>query len=312
MIIAMIDFNKILTNLLFGFSVLFMSGPTLGEMIATMAPIYPKKDDLLVNGLGIRYQKVSFQSSDGKTLRGWFFPSNEAESPAILYAPATAKDQRSGISLVAPLHQAGYHVLLFSYRGHGRSEGDRFGFTYGANESRDIDAAVAFLSEVKGIGQIGVIGHSAGAASGIISAARNPQISAVVAASPFPSLEDAWYKNRPKFIPKPIFELLFRFTEHRKRFSRNQVRPHEVIGQISPRSLLIIHGIDDRRITQRQAMDLFDKANEPKHMWLVAGASHAEVRAPVLDLHLQDIIAFFKQAFGSFTQPKCGVQFKSL
>jgi dipeptidyl aminopeptidase/acylaminoacyl peptidase len=308
----MINYIKIITNLLFGISILFVSGPTIGEMFATMAPIYPKKDELLVNDLGIPYQEVSFPSADGKTLFGWFFPSENLDRPAVLYAPATGKDQRSGISLVAPLHEAGYNVLLFSYRGHGRSEGNRFGFTYGAFESKDIDAAVAFLSETKGIDKIGVIGHSAGAASGIISAARNDQIDAVVAAAPFPSVEDIWYTNRPRFFPTPLFELTFKFAEFRKQFSRNQVRPQDVIEQISPRPVLLIHGLDDQRITESQAIDLFEAANEPKCLWLVDGASHAGVRELVLDSEIENVISFFDKALGQNDLLNCGIQNKEL
>ncbi len=46
---------------------------------------------------------------------------------------------------------------------------------YGAAGSRDVDAAVKFLSETKGIRRISLIGHSAGAISAILSAVRNPQ-----------------------------------------------------------------------------------------------------------------------------------------
>lgn len=302
----------IITSLLVGLPTLLVSSPTLGEMIATMAPIYPKKDGLLVNRLGIPFETVSFPTSDGITLQGWFFPASKADSPAIIYAPATSKDQRSGISLVLPFHQAGYHVLLFSYRGHGNSEGNRFGFTYGAYESKDIDAAVAFLTDTKSIDKIGVIGHSAGASSAIISAARNTQIDAVVAAAPFPSVEDIWYTNRPKFFPKPLFELTFKFAEFRKKFSRNQVRPQDVIDQISPRPLLLIHGVDDRRITEQQAVELFDTANEPKCMWLVEDADHAGVRAPLLDSKIQNVISFYNQAFKYEPEKNCGVVRKRL
>jgi dipeptidyl aminopeptidase/acylaminoacyl peptidase len=308
----MLNTFKIITSLLVGLSALVISSPTVGEILATMAPIYPKKDEYLIDGLGISYEAVSFQTADGVTLQGWFFSSSEADSPAILYAPATSKDQRSGISMVVPFHRAGYHVLLFSYRGHGRSEGNRFGFTYGANESKDIDAAVAFLSQEKRIEKIGVIGHSAGAASTIISAARNPQIDALVAAAPFPSVEDIWLTNRPKLLPKSLFEITLRFTELRKKFSRAQVRPQDVIRQISPRPLLLIHGIDDRRITQKQAMDLFENAREPKCMWWVQDADHSEVRSPLMDTQIENIVSFFNQAFGKTLPKNCGVLYKKL
>jgi fermentation-respiration switch protein FrsA (DUF1100 family) len=308
----MINTIKIIASVLVGVTTLVVSSPTVGEIFATMAPIYPKKDNQFVSGLGIPYEEVSFQTSDGVTLQGWFFPSNQPDSPAVLYAPATSKDQRSGISLVVPFHQADYNVLLFSYRGHGHSEGNPFGFTYGAYESKDIDAAVNFLSEIKGIEKIGVIGHSAGAASSIISAARNPQIDALVAAAPFPSVEDIWSTNRPKLLPKSLFELTLQFAELRKQFSRNQVRPKDVIDQVSPRPLLLIHGIDDQRITRQQALDLYENADQPKCLWLVEGADHAGVRSPLLEAQVHNVISFFNQALGDAPQTNCGMLTKRL
>jgi dipeptidyl aminopeptidase/acylaminoacyl peptidase len=294
--------------LLFGLPVLLVSSPTLGELIATMAPLYPKNDNRLVERLGIPFNRVSFPARDGKTLTGWFFPAEDAGRPAIIYAPATGKDQRSGISLVKPLHQAGYHVLLFSYRGHGHSEGNPFGFTYGAQESQDIDAAADFLSQQMGIGKIGVIGHSAGAVSGLLSAARNQRIDAVVAAAPFPSVEDIWNTNRPVFLPKRLFEWSFRLAEWRKKFSRDEVRPQDVIDQIAPRAVLLIHGLNDRRITRNQALGLFETANQPKCLWLVEGASHAAVRFPVLDSQIEKIVQFFNSALDGLDQRTCEVR----
>jgi dipeptidyl aminopeptidase/acylaminoacyl peptidase len=288
-----------LSSVFLGLSVLSVGGPVLGEMIATMAPIYTKKDSVKLPNLGIPVEQVTFQSSDGLSLGGWFFPANDLESPAILYAPATSRDQRSGLSLVAPFHQAGYHVLLFSYRGHGTSDGDRFGFTYGAAESRDVDAAVRYLSEERGIKKIGAIGHSAGAVSIILSAARNPQISAVVAASPFNSVEEIWETNRPALFPKPLYDLTMWLSEFRKGFSRHQVRAQDVIGRIAPRPLLLVHGSADKRITQEQALKLYSQANEPKRLWIIEGATHGSVRQPGLDVLSGQILRFFDGALRS-------------
>jgi dipeptidyl aminopeptidase/acylaminoacyl peptidase len=250
-----------------------------------------------VKDLGISYEEVAFETSEELILRGWFFPADNQDAPAILYAPATANDLRSGISLVRPLHQAGYHVLLFSYRGHGFSDGNRFGFTYGASESKDIDAAVRYLHESKGIQKIGAIGHSVGAVSIILSAARNPHIDVIIAASPFNSMEEVWETNRPTFFPKPLLDLSMRLSEWRKGFTRDEVRPEDVIAQIAPRPLLLIHGSEDKRITHEQATRLYDTAQEPKRMWLVDGASHGEVRTPALDYLIKKIIDFLNDSF---------------
>ncbi len=302
---------KITAGVLGGISLLAIGGPILGEMFATMALIRTQKDFELVKALKIPYEEVEFPAHDGSTLRGWFFPAGKADAPAVLYAPATTNDQISGIPLVAPLHEAGYHVLLFSYRGHGRSDGSRFGFTYGAEESQQVDAAVRYLFEVRGIRQIGVMGHSAGAVSIILSAARNPHIGALVAIAPFTSMEDVWETNRPPFFPRFLTDLTMKFAEWRKGFSRQDVRPEAVIARIAPRPLLLIFGSKDRFIRRDQAIGLFEAAKEPKYLWMMEGAGHSQVRAVVMEQLLPEVISFLDTAFqvestrrGSFEIPR--------
>lgn len=288
---------KVATSILVGTSLLTLVGPAIGELVATLPPAFPKDGDNPLAKLGVFYVDVAFPTTDGLTLRGWFIPAARPDAPAILYAPATAHDQCSGLSLVLPFHRAGYHVLLFSYRGHALSDGDRWGFTYGDAESQDVDAAVRFLRQVKGIRQIGIIGHSAGAVSAILSAARNPQIGAVVAVAPFNSLTEVWHTNRPALVPPFILDLTLWLTEKRKGFDPDLVSAVQVVHRIAPRPLLVIHGKNDRRITETQARRLFQAAQEPKALWLVDGASHSSIRDPILDRLAPDVIAFFDAAF---------------
>lgn len=265
----------------------------VGEMIATTAPLRILKAPPSI--LKVDYEKVEFLTSDGLTLRGWFFPAADPAAPAILYAPATAKDQRQGLSLVHPLHEAGYHVLLFSYRGSGESDGNRFVFSYGARESQDVDAAVRYLVETRGITCIGGIGHSAGAVALILSAARNPNLHAVVAAAPFPSLEDAWRVNRPTFFPPPLYEQVMRLAEWRKGFTRDEVRPLDVVHRLTPRPILFVFGQADRRIPPDQAKRLYEAAEEPKDIIWLPEASHEQVRSPGLDFLMPQLVDFFRR-----------------
>jgi len=287
---------KVATGVLVGTSLLALVGPAVGELVATLPPAFPQRDFNTPVELGVPYNDVAFPTADGLTLRGWFIPADQPEAPAILYAPATAHDQRSGLSLVPAFHAAGYHVLLFSYRGHALSEGDSWGFTYGDAESRDVDAAVRFLYESKGIRRIGAIGHSVGAVSSILSAARTPYIGAVVAVAPFNCVAEVWHTNRPKLIPQFVQDLTLWLAEKRKGFNSDEVCPQKVVHRIAPRPLLVIHGTDDRRITEVQVRRLFAAAQEPKALWLVEGASHSSVRDPVLDHLAPDVIAFFDAA----------------
>jgi dipeptidyl aminopeptidase/acylaminoacyl peptidase len=294
---------KIAAGVVAGASLLTLVGPVVGEMIATFPPTFPPgaADSLAESGLA--YEDVAFPTTDGLVLRGWFIAAGQPDAPAVVYAPATAHDQRSGLSLIPAFHRAGYHVLLFSYRGHARSDGRRGAFTYGESESKDVDAAVRFLYQAKNIHHIGVIGHSAGAVSAILSAARNAQIGAVVAVAPFNCVNEVWRTSRPSLVPPFVLDWALWVAEKRGGFDRQEVCPINVVDRIAPRPLLVIHGTGDRRITEAQVRRLFEAAREPKALWLVEGATHDGVRTPVLDRLAPQVIAFFEAAWQAGQQP---------
>ena len=287
---------KTTAGVLAGTFLLILVGPVAGELAVTLPPAFPRDSVDLLTKLDVFYEDVGFSTFDGLTLRGWFFPTDLPDAPAIIYVPATAHDQRSGLSLVPVFHKAGYHVLLFSYRGHALSEGHSWNFTYGDVESQDVEAAVRFLHETKGIRRIGVIGHSVGAVSAILSAARNPRVGAVVAVAAFNCVDEVWRTIRPPLIPPFFMNLALRLAEARKGFDRDDVCPLKVVHQIAPRPLLLLHGKEDQNITEGQVQRLFAAAQEPKALWLVAGASHRSIRDPVLDGLAPDVIDFLNAA----------------
>jgi len=288
-----------------GASLLTLVGPAIGETIATLPPLFSRQDTNPLTEAGLRYEEVAFPAGDGLILRGWFIPAAyrlgsgtpRADAPAVVYVPGTGRDQRSGLSLVAPFHKAGYHVLLFSYRGSGQSDGNWLRFSYGDAESRDVDAAVQFLTEVKGVRQVAALGYSAGAVSAILSAARNPHIGAVVAVAPYNCVDEVWQTGRPAMMPAFLQNLTLWLTEKRKGFDRSRICPVDVVDQISPRPLLVIHGTDDQRILESQVRRLFAAADEPKSLWLVPGATHNTIRTPVLDNLSAQVVGFLNGAF---------------
>ena len=272
-------------------------GPLIGEAVATLPPPFPRTAPTPLTEYNLAYEEVAFPAVDGLTLQGWFVPAGQEDAPAVVYAPATGHDQRSGLSLLPAFHQAGYHVLLFSYRGYARSEGRRGQFTYGDAESGDVDAAVQFLHQAKGISRIGVIGHSVGAVSAILSAARNPLVGAVVAVAPFNCVNEVWQTNRPSVVPAFVMDWTMWVVEKTRGFDRDEICPLDVVEQIAPRPLLVIHGTEDRRITEEQVSRLFTAAEQPKSLWLVEGATHSGIRSPVLDLLAPDVISFLDAAW---------------
>jgi uncharacterized protein len=78
---------------------------------------------------GLRYEGVSFPTSDGVTLRGWFIPGQNGAT--ILFAHGGGGN-RLGVGQLeqtAVLAKHGFGILLFDLRGHGDSEGTQTSFT---------------------------------------------------------------------------------------------------------------------------------------------------------------------------------------
>jgi pimeloyl-ACP methyl ester carboxylesterase len=88
------------------------------------------------------------------------------------------------------LAQQGFRVVLVDLRGHGRSTGNAIG--YGAFEARDVSQVIDELARRGLAGStVGVLGVSYGASTGLLLAARDSRVAAVVALEPFSNAEQA-------------------------------------------------------------------------------------------------------------------------
>jgi uncharacterized protein len=120
------------------------------------------------------FETVSFETSDGLRLEGWYIPSKNGA--AVIAFPGRSGPQKHARMLA----RHGYGVLLFDRRGEGRSEGDSNIFGWGG--ARDIHAAVEYLQGRPDVeaGRIGGIGFSVGGELMLEAAAKNPDLAAVV------------------------------------------------------------------------------------------------------------------------------------
>ena len=125
--------------------------------------------------LGRPYQRVSFRTSDGLRLVGWYVPSRTRA--AVIAFPGRAGPVGQARMLV----RHGYGVLMFDPRGAGESQGDYN--AYGWNGERDLDAAIRFLASREDVDltRIGGIGLSVGGELMLQTAAHQPLLRAVVA-----------------------------------------------------------------------------------------------------------------------------------
>jgi fermentation-respiration switch protein FrsA (DUF1100 family) len=74
-------------------------------------------------------------------------------------------------------------------------------------------------------------------------------------------------------------------------------KPESLIAQVSPRPVFIVHGEHDNGATTvRDAERLFATAQDPKELWIVAGAGHCNAHALFPKVYEDRILGFFDRA----------------
>src|SRR5262249_40380595 len=157
-------------------------------------------------------------------------------------------------------------------------------------EVHDMEAALEYLkrrpdADVRGVGFFGI---SKGAGAGLLAAARDPYVRCSVTDGVFATYTtmvpymQKWvkiYSDRywiQHLLPPGVCGMVGRSALSRISRERGCRFPHleRVIGRLSPRPLLMIHGGGDTYIKPEMAVALFERAGPPKDFWLVDGAKH--------------------------------------
>ncbi|MEW6527990.1 MAG: alpha/beta hydrolase [Spirochaetota bacterium] len=226
-----------------------------------------------IEELAIPYQDVEFKNDEGLTLRGWFVPGKSKK--AIIMVHGITADRKEGLRWVKALHNAGYTLMLFDLRNHGKSDKAKTGMGY--YEKNDVIAAVDFLQS-KGYKNIGVFGVSMGASTAIQAMANDKRIQAGVFEAAFANLGDllAEIAKRDFGLPRfPIINAVMWVYSMRLGADANAINPEDFIGNISPRPVFIIHCDSDDYIAYHHGQRIFAKAKEPKFMWTAHCNKHA-------------------------------------
>jgi uncharacterized protein len=134
--------------------------------------------------LKLRYEDVSFRTTDGLTLRGWYIPAAKTTGKTLILLHGYPADKGNILPVLAFLHED-FNLLLFDFRYLGESEGSYS--TAGVKEIDDLLAAIQFLRS-RGVKEVGVWGFSMGGAVALMAIEKAPEIKAVVSDSSYASL----------------------------------------------------------------------------------------------------------------------------
>lgn len=248
---------------------------------------------------GVEIEDVVIPSFDGTRLYGWWMEAGK-ESPTVVVFHGVKKNRTDVLRAALALRRAGLNVLVFDGRAHGSSEG-RY-VTYGHNERRDAEAALAWLVSEKQVdkGRIGVAGESMGAAIALQVAAHNPHIRAVWADSPFASLRRvaAEFLCRVTHLPNamvtPVLWTAIQMANYRGKFDVNAINPIELAEQIKC-PVTLVHGTADQLIATAHSENILAVLGGKKEIWFVEGARHARSARHAKQEYSKRLVSFFNE-----------------
>lgn len=232
---------------------------------------------------GIPYQDIKLTTSDGIVLSAWYTPPQNGA--VILAAHGYNANRPESIHALFAEHD--YGVLTWDFRAHGVSGGDIS--TLGDNEQLDVKAALDFVLAQDDVGRAGAWGGSMGATTVLLAAAHHPELEAVIADSSFPTFEDVLGLNVPIAFLQPAVGFWWEFHSGAK---IDDIRPVDVIGNISPRAVLIIDGWEGAAIAMNSPYRLYEAANEPKQIWVEDGVPHLGMFAHNPEEYADTVIGF--------------------
>lgn len=136
--------------------------------------------------LALSARVLRLPTAQGKTLFAWFVPvPGDAPAPAVVVMHGWGANASLMLPALAPLHGAGYAVLLLDARCHGLSDDARF--TSLPRFAEDIEAGLNWLRGQTSVDtdRLAIMGHSVGAGAALLCATRRTDVRAVISLSAF-------------------------------------------------------------------------------------------------------------------------------
>ena len=246
--------------------------------------IKPSKivSDITPKDLGLNYEEVSFITSDGIKLIGWWLPSSVPQSgttegkpvKTIILLHGYPADKGDILPVLAFLREK-YNLFLFDFRYFGQSQGSYS--AAGAKETADLTAAIQYLKS-RGIDEAGVWGFSMGGAVALMTAPKAPEIKAIVTESSYASLSlMALELYRIPILKYPLAYLTSFWAKIFLGIDLKKVSPAESAKALMI-PILVVHSKNDEVIPFKNALFIQEslKKNPRAEFWFEENLIHGQ------------------------------------
>jgi uncharacterized protein len=207
---------------------------------------------------GLDYRDLALETDDGEQLHGWWVGARTTPQGHLLLCHGNAGNVGDRVTHAALLSAAGFDVLLFDYRGYGRSGGS----PSETGTYHDARAALRRMLEEPGVepARVFYLGESLGGAVALELALERPP-AGLVLVSAFTGIRDMARLHYPR-IPAALVPDAYPTLRR--------------IGALRA-PLLVLHGDRDEIVPASQGRALFEAAPGPKRIRLFAGLGHSEM-----------------------------------
>jgi uncharacterized protein len=243
---------------------------------------------------GLEYETIEFKASDKLTLHGVWIPSSDSDK-AVIILHGHGGSYDFDLYRGSPLQKAGFNVLLFDFRAHGRSEGKHM--TFGYEERWDVLGAIEFL-HTRGMHHIGLLGFSYGGIVSMLVTPDCPAVEAIITDGGPARMRTAIAARGvemglPLWLTRPVAWLIISTTSIRLGVNLFRYEPIRWVGKISPRPILFIHGDLDQYLPDFD--ELYAAAKMPKQLWRLPDAGHTTASQFYPEEHTRRVVEFFNR-----------------
>ncbi|HKL52440.1 MAG TPA: alpha/beta hydrolase [Wenzhouxiangellaceae bacterium] len=208
--------------------------------------------DATPDRLGLEFENVEIETSDDERLHGWWIPHRSARA-SLLFSHGNAGNISHRLDSLEIFHQLRLNVLVYDYRGYGRSTGK----PGEAGVYRDAEAALEWMIREEGLApeELVVFGRSMGAAVSARLAQKRPP-ACLVLESAFTSVPD---RAAELYWWLPIRQLM-----------HLQMNTREYVSDVDVPTL-VIHSRDDEIVPFRHGRQVAQAAGDHADLLEISG-----------------------------------------
>ncbi|MEI7596205.1 MAG: alpha/beta hydrolase [Bacteroidota bacterium] len=264
-------------------------------LISSLAfSLNPSREYAVTPGdFGLNFEVVTIPTEDNLNLYGWFFSATrEGSSKVVIISDDGEGNMADLLDVVSSFLSLGYNVLTYDYRGFGKSDDAnpaiKNNFYIYAQFEKDLNGSINYVKKYYSkLRTMQLYGRGIGAGLSIAVGVNRPEVSKVVADSPYSTLEGM--KNRLK--EKESVDVLLPLGFDKKGFEPEYALQSKGANMAG---IMFIGGDADEIVSTKDIKALMKFAKCPSYSYFVKGANRFRTIEADKEKYFQEIEKFLK------------------